>query len=438
MTTPTERRVDVLVIGAGPAGISAAVAAREAGKTVLVVDQGARPGGQVWRHRDARALPPVARRWVRRAVELGIEFTQGARVIDALSPTALVIEGAGTTVLCRAAAVVIAAGAKERFIPFPGWTLPGVVGIGGLQALIKGGLEIAGRRVVIAGTGPLLFPVAATVARASGRLLLVAEQAPAHQVAGFGLGLLAKPTAISLAVKYRWRFRRTRLRTSHWVVAAEGADRVRHVVIRGPRGERRLECDWVATSAGLVPNTELAQLLGCAVDAGAVAVDRNQATSVIGVWAAGECTGVKGDEAAIAEGGIAGAGAAGSGDSPALGALRRRRDAGRSFGARIAAAFAPRAELTQLADDQTILCRCENVRRGDIDARWSQRQAKLWTRIGMGECQGAVCGPACAALFGWGANAVRPPLGVPSCGSWRAALEPLTKAGAESPDAPRS
>ena len=84
----------------------------------------------------------------------------------------------------------------------------------------------------------------------------------------------------------------------------------------------------------------------------------------------------------------------------------------------MAAAFAMCTEVRQLATAKTILCRCEDVRRGDIDPAWSQRQAKLWTRVGMGECQGAVCGPACAALFGWGANAARPPLGAPPCGGW--------------------
>ena len=89
---------------------------------------------------------------------------------------------------------------------------------------------------------------------------------------------------------------------------------------------------------------------------------------------------------------------------------------------RLAKQFAPRPELLQLATGDTIICRCEDVRRREIDPRWTQRQAKLWTRVGMGECQGAVCGPVCAALFGWEQNPARPPLGAPLCGDWTRAL----------------
>ena len=99
-------------------------------------------------------------------------------------------------------------------------------------------------------------------------------------------------------------------------------------------------------------------------------------------------------------------------------ALQRRRSGGRAFGRRIAATFAPRAELLRLADADTVICRCEDVRRGDIDPAWTQRQAKLWTRLAMGACQGAVCGPACAALFNWQGNIARPPIGAPRCGEW--------------------
>ncbi|MGH7584020.1 MAG: FAD-dependent oxidoreductase [Gemmatimonadales bacterium] len=413
--------VDVLVIGAGPAGLSAACAARDAGKSVLVVDQAMRAGGQVWRHRDEGNLPAVARQWIERSRAAGVRFRLSGRVIDGSWPHGLVIESEAGVEVLRPAALVIAAGARERFLPFPGWTLPGVVGVGGLQALIKNGLDIRGSRVIIAGTGPLLFPVAATVARLGGDLLLVAEQATRTHLIDFAARLIAKPSAIRQAIAYRWRFRKTPLRTGYWVVAAHGDGQLREVTIHGPRGERRVACDWLAVAAGLIPNVEIAALLGCTIEAGAVRVDDVQATSVAGVFAAGECTGVKGDDAALAEGTIAGYAAAGDRNRIAA-SVRSRRNAGRAFGAAMASTFAPRPELAALADDDTVICRCEGVRRGEIDARWSQRQAKLWTRVGMGECQGAVCGPACGILFGWSANAVRPPLGAPVCGAWRAGL----------------
>jgi NADPH-dependent 2,4-dienoyl-CoA reductase/sulfur reductase-like enzyme len=410
--------VDVLVVGAGPAGMSAGIAAAEQGKRVLLLDQGLRPGGQIWRHRDTVTLPAAARAMLERAKTAGVIIASGARVVDAVSPKELIVDFRGHLDRQHTGALIVATGAKERFLPFPGWTLPGVVGVGGLQALLKSGLSLSGARVVIAGTGPLLLPVAAAIARAGAELLLVAEQAPWRALAAFGAGLASKPGALWQAAAYRWAFRSAPFRTSSWVTTAEGYGRLRRVIVQERGRSTGIECDWLATGAGLVPSTELAQVLGCALDADAIRVDALQATTIAGVWAAGECTGIKGDEAAIAEGAIAGHAAAGAESRARGGGVQRRRNAGRAFAARLATTFAPRAELLQLAQADTIICRCEDVRYGDINPSWTQRQAKLWTRVGMGECQGAVCGPACAALLGWQQNAARPPIGAPMCGEW--------------------
>jgi NADPH-dependent 2,4-dienoyl-CoA reductase/sulfur reductase-like enzyme len=421
VNAPRGSAVDVLVVGAGPAGLSAAIAAAEDGKRVLVLDQGIRAGGQIWRHRSPAMLPADARDTLDRVRRAGVSIASSARVIDALSPTELLVDFRGRIDRQDTRALVLATGAREQFLPFPGWTLPGVVGIGGLQALVKSGLSIAGARVVIAGSGPLIFPVAAAVADAGAELVMVGEQASLGALLRFGAGLIAKSGAIAQAARYRWAFRKTPFSTASWVTAAEGFGRLRSAVVHTHGRNVSIDCDWLATSAGLVPSTELAQLLGCRCVDGAVHVDAEQATTVAGVWAAGECTGVKGDAAAIAEGETAGLAAAGSAAARAAG-LQRRRDAGRAFGKRLAATFAPRPELLDLATEDTILCRCEDVRRGDIDPAWTQRQAKLWTRIGMGECQGAVCGAACTALFGWDANLARPPLGAPRLGEWQGGL----------------
>jgi NADPH-dependent 2,4-dienoyl-CoA reductase/sulfur reductase-like enzyme len=414
--------VDVLVVGAGPAGLSAAVAAAEAGKRVLVLDQGLRPGGQIWRHRAVESLPPIAQSLIERAKRSGATIATGTRVVDVISPRELVVDFRGRIDRQRTAALVLATGAKELLLPFPGWTLPGVVGIGGLQALIKSGLDLAGARVVIAGTGPLLFPVAATAAAAGADVVIVAEQASRGALMRFGAGLVSKPGAITQAVRYRVGFLRTPFRTSSWVAAAEGFGRVQRASVSVRGVMRAINCDWLAVGMGLVPNTELAQITGCQVSASAVQVDATQATSISGVWAAGECTGVKGDAPARIEGTIAGLAAAGL-DRAAHGlSLQRGRDAGRRFASRLAATFSPRHEVLDLATSETIVCRCEDVVRGDIDPAWTQRQAKLWTRVGMGECQGAVCGAACGALFGWHHNVARPPLSTPLLGDWGDAL----------------
>jgi hypothetical protein len=163
----------------------------------------------------------------------------------------------------------------------------------------------------------------------------------------------------------------------------------------------------LCTGYGLVPNTELARLLGLEIRDGAIGVDTFQRTSVDGIFAAGECAGVGGVDVASIEGRIAGQTAVGF--PPSAGFLRRR-DNMREWGNVLSRTFALRAELADLADDRTIVCRCEDVRMGAIDPSWTAREAKLHSRIGMGACQGRVCGPAMRHLRGWDHDTVRTPL----------------------------
>jgi NADPH-dependent 2,4-dienoyl-CoA reductase/sulfur reductase-like enzyme len=430
------REVDVAIVGAGPAGLAAAVAAAEAGRRVLVIDQSPRAGGQIWRHRDEGSLGRVPRALLARVASAGVTILTGTTVVDAMTPRQLLVDGADGVEVIDTGTLVLATGARERFLPFPGWTLPGVAGVGGLQALLKGGVSFRGKRIVLAGTGPLLIAVAAALADAGARLVLVAEQAPRRRVARFALHALSDVGRLRDAVRYRWAFARTPYLTDAWVVAAHGDTQLRSVEVRTGRGTRTVECDWLGCAAGLVPTTELARLLGCSVESDRVLVDTMQATSVDGVWAAGECTGVKGDAAALAEGEIAGRAAAGDERGATSAALVRSRDDGRELGARMDAAFALRPELLNLAAPDTIVCRCEDVRRDAIDPAWTPRQAKLWTRVGMGACQGAVCGPACSALFGWPPNTVRAPLGAPSCGAWLTGLIPSANPATPLPGQP--
>jgi D-hydroxyproline dehydrogenase subunit alpha len=411
-------RFDVAVVGAGPAGLAAACRAAEAGASVLVLDEAVAPGGQVWR-RSVAAAPGsrLARRWLRRFAESGALLAGGASVLDvAPGPTLLVDGGGGGRALrVEARRLVIATGARERFLPFPGWTLPNVVGIGGAQALLKGGAGFRGRRVVVAGTGPLLLPVAAALARAGARIALVAEQAPATAVARFAAGLWRGPRRLAQAARCRAAFWRAPYRCGVWVTAARGPAAVREAILTDGVRSWSEECDVLACAYGLVPNLELARLLGCALggaDPRAVRVDALQQTSVPGVYCAGEPTGIGGLEAALLSGQVAGLAAAGAApETPALRSLQRRRDAERRFAAALERAFQPRAELLRLATPATIVCRCEDVALGRIDPGWSARQAKLYTRAGMGPCQGRVCGPALELLLGWDQlDTVRPPL----------------------------
>jgi NADPH-dependent 2,4-dienoyl-CoA reductase/sulfur reductase-like enzyme len=169
-----------------------------------------------------------------------------------------------------------------------------------------------------------------------------------------------------------------------------------------------VRCDLLAVGYGLVPNTEVARAVGCRIDRRAVVVDGFGRTDLPGVWAAGECTGVGGVDAALLEGRIAGLAAAGRADDAAA-LLPARRAAGR-FAAALDRTFALDPRLGRLAADDTIVCRCEDVAAGRLRCHSNWREAKLMTRIGMGPCQGRVCGTATETLFGWAPDDVRPPL----------------------------
>jgi NADPH-dependent 2,4-dienoyl-CoA reductase/sulfur reductase-like enzyme len=434
-------RADVVVVGAGPAGLAAACRAAAAGAGVLVLDVAAAPGGQVWRPSVGAAASPRARRWLQRFAASGARLLSGATVLDALpgamtldappsaetapdppSPSAsappaatLLVQHAGRALRVEARRLVIATGASERFLPFPGWTLPNVMGVGGVQALLKSGASFDGRRVVIAGSGPLLLPVAAALAKAGARIALVAEQAPAGAVARFAAGLWRHPRLLAQAARYRASFWRAPYRCGVWVTAAHGEGSsaatqvVREATLTDGVRSWRERCDVLACAYGLVPNLRLARLLGCGLSGSGsgrvVRVDGVQQTNIDGVYCAGEPTGIGGLELALVTGQIAGlAAAAGAAPEPAayeLAALQRRRDVGRNHSAAIDRAFQPRPQLRQLPVAETIVCRCEDVPMERLDAAWSPRQAKLYTRAGMGPCQGRVCGPALELLFGW-------------------------------------
>jgi len=208
---------------------------------------------------------------------------------------------------------------------------------------------------------------------------------------------------------------------------------VHHVTVTDGSGEWTLECDLLCVGFGLLPETRLARLLGCDVDPdGRLTVDESLHTTVAGLFAAGESTGVGGADLALVEGALAGAGAAayaldeapesehtppsdswGPGDrgtQSADEALTQERRSQGAFADAMHRAFALREELRHLAADDTLVCRCEDVPYGALDPAGTARQAKLGTRLGMGPCQGRVCGPATEFMFGWKEEPPRPPI----------------------------
>ena len=411
MTRGGVKDTDVLVVGAGPAGIAAATRAADAGRTVVLLDESPAVGGQIWRHRVRDQLPAIARMWMARVERSGARIWCGTAMVDLRDDGGVfitTIERNGVPSVIHAGAVILATGARERFLPFPGWTLPGVIGVGAAQALLKGGTSFAGKRVVIAGSGPLLLPVAGALSSAGADVRRVAEQASRRTVARFGLGLLRRPATLLQAARYRASFIGSPYRFGEWVAAARGDAHVEEVDITNGASTQTIGCDVLCAAFGLIPNTELARLLGCAMTQGAIVVDDQQQTSRSHVYCAGEPTGIGGMELALVEGEIAGLSSAGR-TAEAL-ALSPRRARLRTMASAMELAFALRPELRALASVDTIVCRCEDVQLGAIDPAWSMRKAKLYTRAGMGPCQGRVCGAALEFLFDWPADAVRLPV----------------------------
>ena len=402
----TDLTPDILVLGAGPAGLAAAHAAAQGGARVLLLDSSPAPGGQIWR--GTRAGDRGAAGQLLQAIQHQplIEVRSGCTLafaeVDSCGQR-LVFGGPQGAFGVRPGRTILATGATELFVPFPGWTLPGVVGAGGLQAMVKSGLKVAGQRVVLAGTGPLLLAVAATLRERGARVLAVAEQAPLAQVARFGLSA-AKP---GQAAELLWGLRGVPLWADTFPLRATGEGRLQAVTLRRVGREVKLECDWLATGFGLLPDLRAAGLLGCKVQRGVVQVDSWQQTSVPGVYAAGEVTGIGGVEKALAEGHWAGCAATGqverlAGTAP--------QTAFAPFVRSLERHFALRPELRGLPEPQTTICRCEDVRHGDLGRYASWTQAKLQTRCGMGTCQGRVCGGAASVLYGWDSRSPRPPL----------------------------
>jgi NADPH-dependent 2,4-dienoyl-CoA reductase/sulfur reductase-like enzyme len=412
-------RTDVLVIGAGPAGIAAATAAAESGRAVIVLDENGTAGGQIWRdatvHTNGAREPGGAakRRAIERLERSGARLLGRRYVFDA--------DAAGTLRTLRETnsgseveefrfeQLILATGARERFLPFPGWTLPGVFGAGGLQALVRGGYSVARKRVIVAGTGPLLLAVAAHLAEDGAIVSHVVEQAPWSRLTPFTASLLSHPGKLLQCALFRAKLRKVSYRTGCWVteaIAARNGHQLEAVRLTDGARTWTEPCDLLACGYHLVPNTEIASLLGCEFRGSFIRVDESQRTSLPNVFAAGEPTGIGGLEAALLQGEIAGLTCAGQNTV----SLQKPAASARAFTSRMEEAFGLRDELRSLPHADTIVCRCEDVPFGSLHGHTGWTDAKLQTRCGMGPCQGRVCGPAIEYLLGWKPVSVRQPL----------------------------
>jgi NADPH-dependent 2,4-dienoyl-CoA reductase/sulfur reductase-like enzyme len=401
-------KCEVLVVGAGPAGMAAACRAAEDSSSVTVVDDNTSPGGQIWRQQHAHPDSSVASAWFEKIRASKLEFINNARVFQAPNRDTLLAETDDGVVELKYSTLVLATGARERFLPFPGWTLPNVVGAGGLQALVKSGFSVAGKRIVIAGSGPLLLAVASYLRQHGAEIVLIAEQAQAAKLVKFGLGLFGLQRKRSQALKLRKELKGLKYSTSCWPVAAQGTDKLTSVTLRQGGRLETISCDLLAYGYHLIPNLELPILIGCVLRNNFVQVNEYQESSIPNTYCAGEVTGIGGLELSLVEGEIAGLAATGRRDEARD--LFAFRSSQRKFASLLNQTFALRDELKNLPGPDTLVCRCEDVPYGTVCQYSSWREAKLQTRCGMGPCQGRICGGALQFLVDWEVDSVRPPV----------------------------
>ncbi|WP_153811761.1 FAD-dependent oxidoreductase [Streptomyces sp. SUK 48] len=439
---------DLVVVGAGPAGMAAAVTAVAGGLCVVLVDSGPAVGGQFWRHppEHARAAIPTGdlhhglREYRALCEELAAGRAAGrldlrlvhhvwSAVRDEKDFAVHAVDRREAprerAVVLRAPRLLVATGAYDRQLPFPGWDLPGVLTIGGLQALLKGGGVAAGSRVALGGTGPFLLPVAAALAARGVEVVAVCEAADPRAWLRHPGALLRNPGKWAEGARYAAVLARQRVPVSPRtaITGAEGGERVRSVRITSlasdgsprPGTERRIEADAVGVGWGFVPQLDLLIPFGCALTESAdgnavVAVDEGQRTTVPGLYAAGESCGVGGAPLAVAEGRLAAESVlADSGAAPVLGRKRLVRGRAtvarqRAFARAMSLAHPLPAAWSSWLTDETVVCRCEEVTAGAVRAAgvdggaYDHRQVKQLTRAGMGWCQGRMCGPAVHCL----------------------------------------
>lgn len=417
----------IAIVGAGPAGLAAALALAEAGIACTLIDDNREAGGQIFRR--GAALPPGLPGIDPRGQELRQRLAALAGRVDHRCATEVVaidgerrlwLAGAdGGGAALQPDVVILCPGAIELFAPVPGWTLPGVFGLGGLQILLKSGVVPEGP-VVLAGAGPLLRLVAAQFLACGVALAAVVDAAPLPG-AGALADMAGDPALLARGVALEAAILRARvpLLRRHAVIDIQGAGAVQRVEVAPvdadwrPTGRSRRQFDAAVLGLGfgLRPNVELTLLAGAehgfdpALGGWHVRRGPDLESSLRNLFVAGDGAGVQGVEAALAEGAIVAYAAAvrlahpnAAALYPAAARARERLARMARFRRGLAAWSAPRAGIFDAATAETFVCRCEDVTRGEIGAALAagfgdMRALKLRTRAGMGLCQGRVCAP---------------------------------------------
>ncbi len=417
-----------VIVGAGPAGLAAAAVFVGAGLRPVVLDEADRPGGQ-----GTRRLTPVLRDEAARLFGRGAAAARRERearedatlaacdhrpgtLVWGVFEGSLELHADGRADQLAFSHLLLATGATDAILPLPGWTLPGVFSLGGAQVALKRHGSFIGRRVVFAGSSPLLYLAAAQYARLGSRDIVILDTTPFRAKLGAAPGMARHGPATlrqGLALMAELRRAGVRVVAGAGLLSVEGGDRVEGFRFRDKAGrEERLDCDAVAIGFGLRPETQLAELAGAAFEFDPVLRHWFPRLSPDGqagpsLWIAGDGARTVGAEGSAAAGRLAALSmlrAMGLGEAvqaSGMEALRRRLQHARQFQQAAAGAFRIPHDMLSTMPGDTLLCRCERVTLGEVReavARASGpvevNRVKAITRCGMGRCQGRYCGAA--------------------------------------------
>ena len=400
----------IAVIGAGPAGLAAAMTVAQNNEQVVVIDSAPRPGGQYWRHlRKVEGYKSGRSDKYFRALEESkkIIYIRGAQIWSAVqSENAITLNylAAGIESSITVAKVILATGAHDRALPFTGWERPGVMTPGAAQALLKGHNVIAGQKILITGTGPFLLPVAVGLAAAGAQVVGIIEAHSPLRWLRSPVALLLNPQKSIELIYYIRKIYQYKLKVSfnRAVIAYDGRAASIATVdteLRIKETLSKIDCDVIAAGWGFTPDVTLGGILGCqqVVDRdGTVifAVDRDQRSSATNIWIAGEATGIGGADLALVEGRIAALSALGLAIPARLRLARYRLQ---KFATALQVSYPVGNGWQGWIALESKICRCEEVSLGEICASVSElsandaRTSKLFTRAGMGMCQGRIC-----------------------------------------------